>query len=117
MAHDDFDVIAYKFMAYVYGCMKAGKEVDIDKSWELCGCPPEDYWKAILSSLQDSGYVKVNDARYDILGEVITSGKCAITLDGAVYVRDSSKMRKAAKFAGRAFEKALSAAIGIAQAI
>lgn len=114
MAHDDFDVIAYKVLSYVYGCMKAGKEVDIDKAWELAGCPPEDYWKAILSSLQSNGLIRVNDARYDILGEVITPGSCAITLEGALYVRDNSKMQKAAKLVGKAFEKTLAATIAAA---
>lgn len=117
MAHDDFDVIAYKVLAYVYGCMKEGKSVDIDKAWELAGCPPEDYWKAILSSLQSGGYIRINDPRYDILGNVITPGSCAITLDGAIYVRDNSAMKKAKKFAGEAFGKSLAAAIAVSQAI
>ena len=117
MAHDDFDVIAYKVLAYVYRCMREGKRIDLDVAWELAGCPPEDYWKTILSSLQANGYLLVNDARYDILGNVITPGSCAITMDGAIYVRDNSKMAKARAFLGKAFEKTLDAAIAIAPAI
>ena len=116
MAHDDFDVIAYKLLAYVYGCLKAGKSVGIDKAWELCGCPPEDYWKAILASLQSDGYITVQDPRYDILGNVMTPGSCAITMSGALYVRDNSAMKKAQRFVGKAFEKTLAAAIAIAPA-
>ena len=114
MAHDDFDVIAYKLLAYVYGCMKADKTVDIDQAWELCGCPPEDYWKAILASLQSDGYITVQDPRYDILGNVTTPGSCAITMTGAMFVRDNSAMKKAQRFAGKAFEKTLAAAIAAA---
>lgn len=114
MASDDFDVIVYKVLAYAYGCMKAGREVDIDKAWELAGCPPEAYWKAVLSSMQKDGLVEIQDARYDILGNVMVPGKCAVTLEGAIFVRDNSKMAKAKSFLGKAFEKALSVAVAAA---
>lgn len=114
MAHDDFDVIAYKLLAYVYGCMKEGRSVDLDKAWELCGCPPEGYWKAILASPQTDGYIAMRDPRYDILGNVMTPGSCAITMSGAMYVRDNSAMAKARTFLGKAFEKTLAAAIAAA---
>lgn len=94
--------------------MKKGRQVDIDRAWEIAGCPPEDYWKAVLASLQADGYLRVNDARYDILGKVITPGSCAITMDGAAYVRDNSDMAKVKAFLGKAFEKMLDAAIQMA---
>lgn len=116
MAQDDFDVIAYKVLAYVYRCLKEGKQVDLDKVWETAGCPPEDYWKAVLASLRADGYLRVNDPRYDILGNVITPGSCAITLSGATCVRDNSEMARVRTFLGKAFEKTLDAAIAIAPA-
>lgn len=117
MAHDDFDVIAYKVLQYVYRCMKEGKQVDLDKTWEMAGCPPEDYWKAVLASLQADGFLRVNDPRYDILGNVITPGSCAITLSGATYVRDNSEMARVRTFLGKAFDKTLDAAIAMAPAL
>lgn len=117
MAHDDFDVIAYKVLTYVYACMKDGRDPDLDRAWELAGSPPEVYWKMVLASLQKDGLLVVQDARYDILGEVTFPCRCGITLDGAAYVRDNSAMRKAGKFLGAAFEKSLAAAVAASQLV
>ena len=38
----------------------------------------------------------------------------AITMDGVIYVGENSRMRKAADFAGHAFDVALSAAVQVA---
>lgn len=115
MASDDFEVIAYKILAYLYKCLKGGKQVDIASLRELVGCN-ETYFAAVVRSLQSKGLVEgfcIDGAS----GVVIDSPSLAamhdpaITMDGAVYVSENSRMRKAKGFLGRAFEVALATAV------
>lgn len=47
MAKDDFFVIAYRILAYLYSCMKAGEIPDVAKiSYEKLKIP-EKYWQDI----------------------------------------------------------------------
>ena len=113
MALDDFEVVAFKILSYLYRCMKGGKKVDIAALRQFVGCN-EAYFGAVARSLQSKGYVEgfVFDG---FSGVVIDSPSLAvapaITMDGAMYVGENSRMRKAADFAGRAFDVALSAAV------
>lgn len=115
MASDDFEVIAYKILAYLYKCMKDGKKVDIAALRQLTGCN-EAYFADVARSLQSKGLVE--GFHFDgISGVVIDSPSLAvacdpvITMDGAIYVRENSRMQKAKGFLGRAFETALSTAV------
>ena len=38
MASDDFEVVAFKILSYLYRCMKSGKKVDIAALRQLVGC-------------------------------------------------------------------------------
>lgn len=115
MASDDFEVVAFKILSYLYRCMKGGKKVDIAALRQLVGCN-EAYFGAVARSLQSKGYVE-GFAFDGFSGVVIDSPSLAamsdpaITMDGAIYVGENSRMRKAADFAGRAFDVALSAAV------
>ena len=115
MASDDFEVVAFKILSYLYRCMKGGKKVDIAALRQLVGCN-EASFGIVARSLQSKGCVEgfVFDG---FSGVVIDSPNLAlmfepaITMDGAIYVGENSRMRKAADFAGHAFGVALSAAI------
>ena len=115
MASDDFEVVAFKILSYLYRCMKGGKKVDIAALRQLVGCN-EAYFGAVARGLQSKGYVEgfVFDG---FSGVVIDSPNLAamsdpmITMDGAIYVSENSRMRKAADFTGHAFDIALSAAV------
>lgn len=115
MASDDFEVLAFKILSYLYRCMKSGKKVDIAALRQLVGCN-ETYFGAVVRSLQSKGLVEGFD--FDAFsGVVIDSPSIAamsdpmITMDGAIFVSENSRMRKAKDFVGHAFEVALSAAI------
>ena len=105
MASDDFEVVAFKILSYLYRCMKGGKKVDIAALRQLVGCN-EAYFGAVARSLQSKGYVE-GFAFDGFSGVVIDSPNLAamsdpmITMDGAIYV----------SFAGHAFDIALSAAV------
>ena len=95
--------------------MKNGKKADIAAQRQLVGCN-EAYFGAVGRSLQSKGYVE-GFAFDGFSGVVIDSPSLAamsdpaITMDGAIFVSENSRMRKAKDFAGHAFEVALSAAI------
>ena len=115
MASDDFEVLAFKILSYLYRCMKNGTKVDVAALRQLVGCN-EAYFGAVAKSLQSRGYVE-GFAFDGFSGVVIDSPSLAvmsdpaITMDGAIFVSENSRMRKAKDFAGHAFEVALSAAI------
>jgi len=115
MTSDDFEVIAFKILSYLYRCMKNDKKVDIAALRQLAGCN-ETYFGAVVRSLQSKGLVEgFNFVAFS--GIVIDSLSIdamydpMITMDGAIFVSENSRMRKAKDFAGHAFEVALSAAI------
>lgn len=112
MASDDFEVLAFKILSYLYRCMKNGKKADIAALRQLVGCN-EAYFGAVVRSLQSKGYVE-GFAFDGFSGVVIDSPSLAamsdpaITMDGAIFVSENSRMRKAKDFArtrirGRAF--------------
>lgn len=107
MASDDFEVVAFKILSYLYRCMKGGKKVDIAALRQLVGCN-EAYFGAVARSLQSKGYVE--GFVFDSPSLAVMSDP-AITMDGAIYVGENSCMRRAADFAGHAFDVALSAAV------
>ena len=115
MASDDFEVIAFKVLSYLYRCMKDGKKVDVAALRELIGCN-EAYLGSVIRGLQSKGLV--DGFCFDGLSGVVidspalaTMSEPVITMDGAAYVRENSRMRKAREFAGHAFDVALAAVI------
>ena len=115
MSKDDYEVIAYKILAYLYACLKAGKKVDIPAMRSLADCN-EAYFGSVLKHLQTKGLVEgfVFDG---LSGIVIDSpslasvGEPAITMDGAIYVKENSRMEKVKLFLGESFGRALATLI------
>ena len=115
MASDDYEVIAFKVLSYLYRCMKDGKKVDVAALRELIGCN-EAYLGSVIRGLQSRGLVEgfVFDGASGVAIDspaLATIAEPAITMDGAAYVRENSRMQKAKEFAGHAFDVALTAAV------
>ena len=115
MSSDDYEVIAFKVLSYLYSCMKGGKEVDIAAMRELVGCN-EVYLGAVIRGLQSRGLVEgfVFDGASGVAIDspaLAVMRDPAITMDGAAYVRENSRMQKAKEFAGHAFDVALTAVV------
>lgn len=115
MSSDDFEVIAYKILSYLYACLKQGKEVDISSMRSLAGCN-EFYFSTVVKNLQSKGFV--DGFHFDGLSGVVmdsnaiaAAGCPAITMDGAVFVKENSRMSQVKKFLGHAFDIALNAVI------
>lgn len=115
MAKDDFEVIAYKLLAYLYGCLKADSEPNFYNAKELAQCS-EMYMCVVVASLLDKGLVMGSFIR-DMNGDIIGVDSINITLDGASYLKDNSTMQKVKNYLGNAFIPTLTAAIEITKLI
>ena len=105
MAKDDYHVIVYQILSYLYQQLKAGTPVDEQKlSAESLFGIPEKYRDYILKNLLSDGYiagVSVHESRY-INGQThikfLHLDKCEITPKGIEYLTDNSFMNKAKDF-------------------
>lgn len=99
MAIDDMHVIAYKILAYLYRCMKAGVEPDRNRYSHVALGIPESYWDSVMLELSDSGLIRGVVVTGDMSGESMIAG-CAptLTLAGAGYLQENSVMQRAKRF-------------------
>ena len=112
MSYDDFDVIVYRVLRYIYSCMKEGVQPSLEKAQELSKCN-DVYWSHVVRSMVDSGYVQgVKFHEYlDQPPVPFARNTLGISQKGAQYLQENSKMHEVAQFLGSAFEKLLEVAI------
>lgn len=99
MAKDDFHVIAYRILYYLYNSMKAGQDVDMNlmqaKTYEV----NDRYFNMILEELLDNGFIKnIEIIKVRPYNQVKIFRDISITLKGIEYLTDNSFMGKAQKF-------------------
>lgn len=117
MAKDDYSVIVYKILAYLYECLKKGKTPDpADYNWDSgLFHIPQSYWENIMEELINEGYIKGAHA-LNVLGQARPSirvdSSTSITMKGAEYLDHNSVMQKAKEFLGVGFQTALANIIG-----
>lgn len=100
MAKDDYFVMAYKLLSYLYACLKAGKDpldsgyMDYDTKAFPVG---EAYWQYLLRNLYQEGYLQ-GVALVPILGMAEKGVKLlpnvSITPKGIAYLHENSMMQK-----------------------
>lgn len=102
MAKDDYFVIVYQILAYLYRCLKDGEDVDprlLEPSSKYLNIN-ETYWAYIMEHMQEQGLIehitliyamghKLVD--YDLTG-------CQITPKGIEYLCENSTIKKAYRF-------------------
>lgn len=103
MAKDDYFVIAYRVLAYLYACLKAGEPPDM----EYLKCNTDDfpvngsYWEYILKHLYKDGYIE-GVSLIPITGRPTESVKLtaavSITPLGIEYLHENSTIQKAKAF-------------------
>ena len=101
MAKDDYHVIVYQILAYLYGCLKNGEDVDPEllESDAIIANINERYRLFILETLQNRGYIEgvvFKRIGKDIAKAVVDN--CRITPEGIEYLCDNSFMQKALDF-------------------
>lgn len=109
MAKDDYYVIVYQILAYLYQCLKAGEDVDpkmLSKDspyFIVNGKELNDrYWCYILYNLQKMGFVSGIIFSGNIAGypfeRPLKWSDCMITPVGIEYLTDNSFIQKAKEF-------------------
>ncbi len=101
MAKDDYFVIAYKILAYLYVQLKTGEDIDVVML--AAGGPlmkiNEKYWTYIMENLQEQGYIRNVHLTWIGGQKIITDyAQCEITPDGIAYLCDNSLMEKVKQF-------------------
>ncbi len=99
MKRDDFYVIAYRILSYLYACMKCGEKPDMNViSYEKLGIC-ESYLNNIVIELLENGYIKgITEVR--VLGSSpgIKAIDPKITMQGIEFLQENSAMKKAYDF-------------------
>ena len=97
MAQNDYFVICYKILSYLYDCLKAGSEISREYlQAESFNCPLS-YWEYIICHLYDDGYIE-GVQMIPILGQRRSyklMPDIAITPKGIEYLQNNSMMAKA----------------------
>ena len=93
MAVDDYHVIVYQILAYLYAQLKKGESIDpeyLRYDGNLFDIP-HSYWLYIMTNLLNDGYVSgIRIAE----GKVIGLEKCMITPQGIEYICDDYALEK-----------------------
>lgn len=99
MAKDDYFVIAYRILSYLYACFKAGELPDLDMFGDDALRINTGYWVNVMESLNNEGYV--TGAAYIAPLAVALNAKyidVKITQKGIEFLQDSPKMAEARDF-------------------
>lgn len=107
MAKDDMHLIIYKILRYLYDCNKKGKTPLFSELFVVAELTaiPQNYLGQILEELINCGYIDGCSVLVTKGSTLITlTEKARITIKGVEYLSENSRMKKAAKVAGAAFE-------------
>jgi hypothetical protein len=99
MAKNDYFVIMYRILAYLYACMKQGEKPDMSTvSFEALGIP-ESYYNYVMINMIEKQYIK-GAAPFKVLGgiEQVKFIDPHITQEGVEFLTENSKMKKTGEF-------------------
>lgn len=96
MAQNDYFVIVYRILKYLYDCLKKGEKPEVEYLAASIYNIPENYWAYILLSLINEEYVKAIVVNHTKDG-VIFGGlqEAVITPKGIEYLFENSLIEKA----------------------
>jgi hypothetical protein len=97
MAKDDYFVIAYRFLKYLYDCLKKSKKPNPDVVDGTFFGVADDYWEYVIRHLTNDGYIE-GAAFVPVLGltnpRLSKIDRVAITPKGILYLEDNSAFSK-----------------------
>lgn len=99
MAKDDYFVVAYRILRYLYECFKAGEHADVEMFGPDALGINNGYWVNLLESLSNEGYmtgVEFPPSIGSIRGAKVYDAR--ITQKGIEFLEDNAKIKKAANF-------------------
>jgi len=96
MAKDDYFVVVYKVLAYLYSCLKKGETPDDKNLQAVIFDVNREYWDYIIINLQRDGYIRdVIIADVDgTKGVVVSMKHVELTPAGIAYLFDNNFMSK-----------------------
>lgn len=101
MAKDDYDVIVFKILTYLYRKLKDGYEDDT-YLFPLTDDFPinRDYFISVFEDLEDKKYIKNLVITKAWGGDIVSFNLSGlkITGEGIAYLRDNSRMKKLINF-------------------
>ena len=100
MAKDDYFVIVYKVLIYLYGCLKRKISFSNEEFESIAKNDiPEEYFEDVLQMMNDEGYIKGYVRLRVWGGEIITMeySDIKITQKGIEYLCENSMMQKSKK--------------------
>lgn len=103
MAKNDYHVLAFRLLAYLYACLKSGEEPSHDYIRYGTDRFPigEAYWYYLLTNLYNDGYISgvalIPIAGCPEKGVKLLPNLC-ITPKGIEYLQENSMMNKAKDF-------------------
>jgi hypothetical protein len=96
MAKNDYFVIVYRLLKYLYGCLKESKQPDrevLDAAYFGIG---QDYWEYIIRTLYKEGYIE-GIVLVPLIGQTepgIKFVNIRITPSGIQYLSENSMFKK-----------------------
>lgn len=57
MIHDDYFVVVYQILSYLYDCLKKGEEPEGSRLTSAYFMIPESYYESIMRNLKEMGYL------------------------------------------------------------
>ena len=106
MARDDYFIIVYQLLSYLYQCLKKGEKVN--PKYLKADSPffkqtlADSYWRYILKHMVSQNYIEgiVVDDPLDNAGTLIYNlEEATITPEGIEYLNDNSVLSKVREFA------------------
>lgn len=102
MAKDDYHVIVYKLLAYLYRCLKDGEAIQTDllePGSRMINVNP-NYWGYIMENMQKQGYIEYITLTFAIGHELMDwdVSKCRITPQGIEYLQENRAIKRAYEF-------------------
>lgn len=99
MAKNDYFVIAYRILAYLYACLKSDETPDESEISPAKLDIKPGYWLYIMENMQLSGYITgVHIGKLIGGAPAVKLADLKITPDGIAYLQENSTMEKAKNF-------------------
>lgn len=95
MSKDDYFVIVYQVLKYLYECLKDGKTPDKEQFENMSLRLNKDYWYYIIENLSKQGFVEGVYIKKTKDGKLIYYNEIQITPKGIEYLFDNNLMAKA----------------------
>lgn len=93
MAKNDYYVIVYRVLTYLYNCLKDGVSVDASKLTAEWVGVPETYWTYIMETLSEEGYVR-NATFYEDMEGRHVADDISISPAGISFLHENSTIAK-----------------------